>query len=189
MKQKTKNAFTLIELMISITIIAILTLMSIAPYNYYQNKASLKIASRELSQVLYESRNMAVNWAIWTEWNVSIWVYLEVLPDKNTYLKVFSYPHDIWEVNITNIEWWDVKLIKTVRLQKWVIIDNLEGRDNLLFFFNSITWNLTYYTWLWNEKAKIDDNMISINISFKWSDLPMLNKTINYYTETNIIDY
>jgi prepilin-type N-terminal cleavage/methylation domain-containing protein len=57
----TKKAFTLIELMIAITIIVILTMASYAPYTYYQNKAKLKVTSREISQLLYEARNMAIN--------------------------------------------------------------------------------------------------------------------------------
>jgi prepilin-type N-terminal cleavage/methylation domain-containing protein len=57
----TKKAFTLIELIITITIVAILTMLSYAPYNYYQNKSKLKITTREISQLLYESRNIAVN--------------------------------------------------------------------------------------------------------------------------------
>ena len=57
----TKKAFTLIELIISITIVVILTVTSYAPYSYYQNKAKLKITTREISQLLYDSRNMAMN--------------------------------------------------------------------------------------------------------------------------------
>jgi len=50
----TKKAFTLIELMIAITIVVILTMATYAPYNYYQNKAKLKVTTREISQILYE---------------------------------------------------------------------------------------------------------------------------------------
>jgi len=56
-----KLGFTLIELMIAIVIMVILTMTAYAPYNYYQNKAKLKVTAREISQLLYESRNMAVN--------------------------------------------------------------------------------------------------------------------------------
>jgi prepilin-type N-terminal cleavage/methylation domain-containing protein len=56
-----KSAFTLIELMITITIIVVLTMVTYAPYNYYQNKAKLKVSLREIGQLLYEARNMAVN--------------------------------------------------------------------------------------------------------------------------------
>jgi prepilin-type N-terminal cleavage/methylation domain-containing protein len=49
-----KKGFTLIELLISITIVTILTMATYAPYNYYQNKAKLKVSTREISQILYE---------------------------------------------------------------------------------------------------------------------------------------
>jgi len=185
----TKKAFTLIELMVSITIIVILTLVSYAPYSYYQNKASLKITAREVSQFLYEARNMAVNWAVWNDKNVSIGVYFEVTPTHNTYVKLFSYPYDVSDINITNMEWGHVKLLKTLNLQKWILIDNLEWKSDMLFLFDSITWKLKYYTWESSVKTLYEDKKLSINFSFKWSDSPNLNKTINYYTDTNIIDY
>ncbi len=184
-----KKWFTLIELMISITILVILTMVSYAPYSYYQNKASLKITTREVSQLLYESRNMAINWAIDNNSNVSIWVYFDTNSISNNIVKVFSYPHDVNTLNILNNEWWDVKLLKTLILKKWIAIDYLHGNPNILFFFNSITWELTYYSWNGYTRNRIEDDQISINFSFKWSTSPNLNRTINYFTNTNIIDY
>jgi prepilin-type N-terminal cleavage/methylation domain-containing protein len=58
MKQK---GFTLIELLISITILFILMMMAYIPYEHYQKKAKLKLASREISQSFYEAKNMAVS--------------------------------------------------------------------------------------------------------------------------------
>lgn len=184
-----KKWFTLIELMVSITIIAILSIMSYSPYSYYQNKASLKITAREVSQLLYESRNMAVNWAIWNQWNVSIWVYFDTSSILNNQIKVFSFPHDMDKLNILNTEWWNIRLIKTLTLKKWILIEKIEDKWNLLFFFDSITWNLSYYNWVWWTRNNVTDDIVSINFSFKWSTSPNLNKTINYYTNTNIIDY
>lgn len=185
----TKRAFTLIELVISITIIVILTMVSYAPYNYYQNKAKLKVTTREVSQLLYESRNMAVNWVVWTLWNMSIWVYFDTSVSWNNQIKVFSYPHDIIHLDITYLEWWDVKLIKTLVLKKWIQIDDIESMDNLLFVFDAITWDLKYYNWIWWSRNIIVENNISINFSYKGSSSPNLNRTINYFTNTNIIDY
>jgi hypothetical protein len=31
-----------------------------APYNYYSNKAKLKLAKKEIAKTLYEARNMAI---------------------------------------------------------------------------------------------------------------------------------
>jgi hypothetical protein len=43
------------------TIISILSIMIYAPYNHYQNKAKLKLTSREISQSFYEAKNMATS--------------------------------------------------------------------------------------------------------------------------------
>lgn len=184
-----KKAFTLIELMITITIIVILTMVSYAPYSYYQNKAKLKVTTREVSQLLYEARNMAVNWAIWNNWNVSIWVYFDTNIYENNKIKVFSYPHNINNLDITYIEWWNVKLLKTLILKKWVQVDNIWGKTNLLFVFDSITWDLKYYNWLQWLRTAVNEDIIDINFSFKGSSSENLNKTIKYFTSTNIIDY
>ncbi|MDR0772512.1 MAG: type II secretion system GspH family protein [Candidatus Peribacteria bacterium] len=60
-KQKKTKAFTLIELLVVITIIFMLMMTVYAPYSLYQQKAKLKLASRELSQSFYEAKNMAVS--------------------------------------------------------------------------------------------------------------------------------
>lgn len=184
-----KKAFTLIELMISITIIVILTMVSYAPYNYYQNKAKLKVTTREVSQLLYESRNMAINWAIWNAWNISIWVYFDSSITEKDKIKVFSYPHDIDHLDITYLEWWDVKLLKTLILKKWIWIDSIESKDNLLFVFDAITGDLKYYNWIGWVRTIVNEDSIAINFSYKWSTSPNLARTINYFTNTNIIDY
>ena len=188
----TKKAFTLIELMIAITIMVILTMAAYAPYSYYQNKAKLKVTTREVSQLLYESRNMAINWAVWNDWNISIWVYFDA--NEKDKVKIFSYPYDIDSLDISYIQSTDIKLLKTLILRKWIQIDNVDSKQNLLFVFDAITWDISYYTWVWANRTTIDLNnsdndIINIWFSYKWSSSPNLNKTINYFTNTNIIDY
>lgn len=185
----TKKAFTLIELMIAITIVVILTMSAYAPYNFYQNKAKLKVSAREVWQVLYEARNMAINWAVWTSWNVSIWVYFSTELSEFNEIKIFSYPYDMDTLNISFTESPEIKLIKTLKLRDWIKIDDVDWKTNLLFFYDSITWKITYYNWNSGIKNQVDKSIIPIKISYKWSTSPSLNKTINYFTNTNIIDY
>ncbi|MDP2090088.1 MAG: prepilin-type N-terminal cleavage/methylation domain-containing protein [Candidatus Gracilibacteria bacterium] len=185
----SKKGFTLIELMISITIIGILSVITYSPYSYYQNKASLKVTAREVSQLLYESRNMAINGAIANNGNVAIGVYFDTSEIANTQIKVFSFPHNIDKLNITNTQGGDIRLIKTLKLQKGILIDKIEDKQNILFFFDSITGKLSYYNWHMLTRQNFEDDIVSINFSFKGSSSPNLNKTINYYTNTNIIDY
>jgi prepilin-type N-terminal cleavage/methylation domain-containing protein len=61
MKFLQKKAFTLIELLIAITIFFILTLITYVPYNFYMNKVKVRNTIKEISQSLYEARNMAIN--------------------------------------------------------------------------------------------------------------------------------
>ena len=184
-----KKAFTLIELMIAITIIVILTMAAYAPYNYYQNKAKLKVATREISQLLSESRNMAINWAVSNSWNVSIGVYFDSSIVNNNKIRIFSYPHDIDNLSIVPIEWADIKLIKTYVLQKWIQIDDVESKNNFLFFYSSISWELIYYNWDWWVRNTILDDNIAIHLSFKGATTKNLQRTINYFTSTSLIDY
>lgn len=186
---KSKKAFTLIELVIAISIIVILSVLSYAPYNYYSNKAKLKIVSKEVSQLLYEARNRAVNGSVWSSWNVSIWVYFDTSVNWNYKAKLLSFPHDIDNWDISYFESWNIKLIKTLEFKNWIYLSDIEGRDNILFFFDSITWDLKYYTWnLW-VKNTISDDKLDLNFSYKHSSSPNLNKTITYISSTNIIDY
>jgi len=186
----TKKAFTLIELMIAITIVVILTMVTYAPYNYYQNKARLKVTTREISQILYEWRNMAVNWAVGTDWNVSIWVYFNTNTLEKGEVKIFSYPYDIENNDIEYTEWEKTKLLKTLKLQKAIEINSIEGYDNMLFVFDAITWKLTYHTWEnWNRITINDKDTVSVEFSYKNSTSENLRRSIKYFTSTNIIDY
>ncbi|MDR2411331.1 MAG: prepilin-type N-terminal cleavage/methylation domain-containing protein [Candidatus Peribacteria bacterium] len=56
-----QKGFTLIELLISITLLFMLMMMAYVPYEHYQKKAKLKLASREIAQSFYEAKNMAVS--------------------------------------------------------------------------------------------------------------------------------
>ncbi len=188
----TKKAFTLIELMIAITIVVILTMATYAPYNYYQNKAKLKVTTREISQILYEWRNMAVNWAVGESHNISIWVYFETSALEKNKVKIFSYPFDIINNDIKYEEWPNVKLLKTLKLQKWIEINDIEGYNNMLFVFDAITWELNYHNWEnWNRVLinSPKPDIVSIEFSYKNSSSENLRRSIKYFTSTNIIDY
>ena len=45
---RDKKAFTLIELIVSISILVIVMMFSYAPYNLYQNRAKVKLATKPL---------------------------------------------------------------------------------------------------------------------------------------------
>ena len=195
-----KKAFTLIELMIAITIVVLLTMATYAPYNYYQNKAKLKVSVKEISQLLYESRNKAINGAIWNNSNVSIWVYFSSDPLENNKIQVLSYPYDIDPLAITYLIGWQVQLEKTLVLRQGIQLDEIEWRNDFLMVFDAITWNKRYYTWQNGVRVTLYDSSdsnpidpdlqeVDISFSFKWSTSPNFQKTIHYISSTNIIDY
>jgi hypothetical protein len=90
---------------------------------------------------------------------------------------------------ISYIENSDIKKIKTLKLDKWIELDSIEWWENLLFYFDAITWKVTYYRWDWLVRTEISDKEIDINFSYKGSTNRNLNKTISYFTYTNVIDY
>jgi len=168
--------FTLIELMIVITIIGIMMMMAYAPYNYFQKKAELKVAAKSISKTISESRNLAIHWS--NSWwiNQSIWVYFDK-SNKNI-IKIFSYDYD----NKAN-----KSLLKEINIWKNIWIDNVSNNNKALFYFESITWSWSFYkddTFTDN----IPDNVIDINFSYKWATTS-LKKTLKYYTKTYISDY
>lgn len=191
MKKNKKFAFTLIELVIAITIFFMLVTMTYAPYNYYINKAKIRTSIREISQSLYEVRNMAINWA-YSNSNISVWLYIDAEGNSNK-LQFFSYPFLYTWAQITNILSPDIKLIKTYDLQPNINIIDIDWYTKGLFLFESITWNGLYYYWDstgTRNNINIADNEIKINLSYKWAPIwsPLAWELI-YYTNTNIVDY
>jgi len=186
---KNKKGFTLIELIIVITLISIVSVVSYAPYNYYKNKVKLRNTASKITQLLYESKNKAINWTVWSDWNVSIWVFFDSSLDNKSEIKVFSYPYNYATWSISFIENSDIKKIKTFYLDDWIQIDNIEWLENLLLVFRSITGEVNYYTWHWSVRSTIVDDKIDINISYKGASSRNLNKKISYSTYTNVTDY
>jgi len=56
-----KKAFTLIELMVVITIMFILSMMIYAPYQHYQTKQKVRNSAKVVTQTLQQARNLAIN--------------------------------------------------------------------------------------------------------------------------------
>ncbi|MDD3793756.1 MAG: prepilin-type N-terminal cleavage/methylation domain-containing protein [Candidatus Gracilibacteria bacterium] len=185
----SKKAFTLIELLVSITIIIILSLMTYLPYSHYQNKAKLKLASREISQSFYEAKNMAISGIKDISSNKSVGLYLTTEAGNSNKLIFFVYPYDIDELLINNVESSQVNILKTKLIQDGININNLNGYDNLLFFFDSITGKSKVYTFTSSGKSEVDLDKIIISFSYKNAISSTLNKQIIYYKNTNIIDY
>jgi len=55
------NAFSLLELIVVITIIGIISMAAYLPYAHHQKKVLVKQAAREVTQSLSDARNLAIN--------------------------------------------------------------------------------------------------------------------------------
>ena len=187
------KAFSLIELLVVITIAWLLMLVAFVPYAHYQKKAKLRIAWREISQGFYDAKSIAIsgikeysNQESNEAENRSVWLFISKEEWKNNFLTYYTYPYNIEELNI-NIP---TTPLKTILLQDWIRINYLSWYNNLLFFYDSIDWNLKIYTFLDNWYRKdIEDNKIEINYSYLNSDSASLQKKLTYFRNTNIIDY
>lgn len=188
-KHLSKKAYTLIELMVAITIITIMTIMTYVPYSFYSNKEKVRTTAKEISQTLLDARNKAINWLSNSTSNVQIWVYF----DKNAGNKIsyLSYPYDFsWTYIISEDLSQNIRLIKEKVIPEGIIINNIDSKDNMLFIFKSITWDLEMrYNNGWLFQTYTSTWLVNINFWFKWSSSWPLSKTVKYNIKTFITDY
>lgn len=189
MNIKNKSWFTLIELIIAITIFIIISVIAFAPYWYYMNKAKVKHTNKELSQVIYEAKNMAIHGSTTSTWNISIGIYFDISSPNNNYYSLLAFEHDIVQsdINFSNGE-----LIQKTLLQPWIQLDKFHWNDEEgIIFFRSITWSWMVFKWSSYELVPktLWDNMVSIEYSYKWSTDESLQNTLYYFQDTQIVDY
>lgn len=185
------KAFTLIELIITITIMVMISGATYMNFAYSQNKINLKLTAKDISQALYNARNLAINWLDSSSWNVSVWVYFNNSVDSKNKISFFSYPYDL-DINSTDLlNTSKRKDIKEIKFHKSIELNWVEEKDKFIFLFQAITWSGIYYYWDNNSTIKKpfvwDD--IDIKVSFKWAESSNLSKNIKYIIGTNIIDY
>lgn len=178
--KKHISGFTFIELVIVITIISMVSLATYLPYAHHQKKVLLKQASREISQSLWDARNLALNGFDTGSWNVHIGLYIS---SWATQLEYYEYPNTIDSVDLyalptisQPIAW---NLLKTKKLPLGIQIDSGEQ----LFIFDAISGSGTFLPSIpvsWE---------LEIEISYKWAISPVLQKQIIYYPRSYISDY
>lgn len=186
--RNTKSAYTLIELMVVIAIIAIMTIMTYVPYSFYSNKEKVRITAKEVSQSLWEARNMAINGLSNLNSNVQIGLYF----DKNFWNKVryLSYPYDFSGTYITNEDISkNIRLIKDKTLPDSVNITSINDKENMLLIFHSISWSLDTKYYDGTSFKTYSSWWINVNFWFKWVVSWPLSKIVKYNTKTFITDY
>lgn len=187
--KKTASWFTLIELMIAITIFLILVMMTYANYTFYQNIAKVKLSLKEISQSLSRARNMASSWYQKDNINQKIWVLFE--KEKNI-IKYYNFNYNSWVILDYLKD--DVNLLKQEYLQQNIKISNISlswsnDLEKVLVVFSSIYWTWWFYkvdtTWI----TEMTEKEINFTISFKNANSFPLKRWLDYNKITNISDY
>lgn len=195
--------FTLIELMIVISIMWILLLFSYAPYTLYQNKAKLRLATREVSQTFSEGRNLAVSWfkPSGKTKNHSVILEFSSLDWENSKINyyfsenplIYDKVNDKSNLKDAINEAKDEKKIKSKVIQDWIkfrkfeIEESLNIEEKIFVSFDAALWVVNIFDKDWGI---INTPSLKIHMSFKNADENwILYRTITYIPKTNIVNY
>ena len=186
MKNISQVWFTLIEFMVAITIFFLISLIAYAPYTYNINKQKVRHTGKEVSQLIYEAKNMAINWMISSDndinntKNMSIAVKFD--SSNKSKVTILWYPHDTY--NYSN-PW---ESLYVLDLQPWMQFDSFNNNQTGgMLIFESITWSGKVYV-NWSELSSLPDK-IPLMFSFKGSDKITMQSEILYYPKNQIVDY
>lgn len=168
--------FTLIELMVVITIMTMLLLAAYTPFEHYKSKQLVRNSAKIISQTLNNSRNSAIYWMASSTWNLDIWVLLKNGEDK---IWIYWFPY---KETISNYISPDNKyLLQDIPLEKWIKITS----SWWLILFKAITWSWVYK---WDINNNIVDNKLKISVWLWWATSWIMKNSIEYYTKTYISD-
>lgn len=179
-----KDWFTLIEMIIAITIFFIFVVWTYVNYAYYQNIAQVKLTLKDISQNLAIARNMSINWIQSGGINQSVWVYFEK-NGKNMKYFLYNYTGAILSISWNSYKEVEFKPNITItNIKAWI-----QNLDNVLILFDSITWKTSFYNYFTDSFIENDSNILEIDISFKNATNFPLKRTLKYFKNTSITDY
>lgn len=177
----TKKWFTLIEMLIAMSIFFIIVIMTYVNYAYFQNIARVKISLKEISQSINEARNMAISWYERNWINQSIWVYFDI-NNKNV-IKLYSFNYNSWiTLDSTN-------LIKDRKIQNNIWINYIWWKDNMMIYFSSIYAKPEMYYFEWDIKNTFSGSELEFNVSYGDANSFPLKRELKYFKNTNVVDY
>lgn len=172
--KNTYSGFTLIELMIVITIVWIISLATYLPYAHHQKKVAIKQAAREISQSLSQARNLAIHGLDVWDGNVNVALYFASWATQIDYytstgaLNIGALPSDTY---------------RQKQLPQWVQVDSIGGiGGERLFVFDSISGSGSI-------SGEIVPDEVEIQISYQWATNSILQRVIKYYRKSYISDY
>lgn len=190
-----KWAFTLIEMMIVITIIAILATTSYWNYLLYQKKEMVRQGQREIAKTIVEARNMAINGYDSLEWTISEnkSIGIEISPyswswdltaSGNT-IKICKFSPKAIEDPSFSKKCNDSDIIVTHKLQPNIVVNKIESWNQKFFwYFEAVTWESHYFL----DWTKNTEDKIKFLVSYGNSD-GYLSWNVEYYTKWYISDF
>ncbi|MCP4523384.1 MAG: prepilin-type N-terminal cleavage/methylation domain-containing protein [Candidatus Gracilibacteria bacterium] len=184
MKHSSSSGFTLIEILVVLSLIIILSLMVFAPYSYYLNKSKIRYTDNEISQVIYKAKNMALNGAKNIYGNISVAVYFDSGEGNNQSVLIKSYPYDIDSNQISGTG----EIMTEVQLQPGIQIDSFQEKQKGIIFFRGVTGSGIVFAGDETLSEIIEDE-IEIKYSYKGADKGGLRGDLRYYPATQIVDY
>lgn len=177
----TQKWFTLLELIVVMTILAIISLATYLPYAHHQKKVILQQWVKEVVQSLTEARNLAINGVDTGAWNLNFGLYFEANTSEILYYAI-EFEQD-FNINALPSEPYKIK-----KLPLWVQVNDITGSDEeTLISFKAISGELDILSS--NATYTIQNNIIALDVSYGWSTSPVLQKGIEYYTQSYISDY
>ncbi len=137
---RSHNGFTLIELMVVITIIGILFIGSYLPYDYYSRISRIRTSGEKIRQSIEDAKILSQNGQIFpgTTKNANIWLLF----------KKTSHTIDMFVLTPGTrsfIENSDAKILKSIILEDGVNITNLPT-DNIMLEYKAPKWEMEIYT-------------------------------------------
>lgn len=128
---RTNSGFTLIELMVVITIIGILFVGSYVPYDYYSRLSKVRISSERVHQALEDARILSQNGQLFpgTTKNANIGLLLQKGSHTINMLALLPGTHSFVEAD-------NAKIIKTVSLEDGIDISTLP-KDTMLLEYRA----------------------------------------------------
>jgi len=187
MKKKNFNAFTLIELMVVISIIAILILGSnFLSFNKVSNKQKLETKIIRINSHFEEIRNNALLWKwIWTNLFVPKKYKIEFSTTwswviKNTYLSWGNYlDYTLFDKNIHFSDKFDsISKISCLKLD-WTETSNIFSDSTIWTWIILIEWANMTLTWWCDDNEKI----LEVEIKRKNDTKKIQINTLNWLIE------
>lgn len=171
MQSKKNKAFTLIEIMIVISIIWIISVLVVVPYNLYSDISRVNLSKEIITQTISEARNSSA-WLINTTGkNQNIAIFFTKWWNS---IKLVWFPFD-YSWSISEVSWdliRELPLEKNINTNKFVD-NNWNELNELIMYFKSPNWDSEIYknaTQIWTLKNII----IGLKESTNW----ILSKTI-----------